>query len=98
MIAAMSGYASLGPEMFRRNFVISQINLLTLRDRQFCIGEVILEGTGICAPCSLMEKALGHGGYNAMRGHGGITARVIRPGKVQLGDNVSMLDAEIKGD
>ena len=36
-----------------------------------------------------MVEVLGEGGYNAVRGHGGITARVIAPGIAIIGDNVS---------
>ncbi len=88
MIASICGRASVLPEELRRNLVVSGINLLALKDRQFWIGNVLLEGTGICAPCSRMEATLGSGGYNAMRGHGGITARIIRTGTIALGDQM----------
>lgn len=74
------------PEQLRRNIVVSGINLLALKNQSFQLGEAVLESTGPCHPCSRMEEALGAGGYNAMRGHGGITARVISPGNVQVGD------------
>lgn len=78
------------PELVRRNIVVSSINLLALKDRTFQVGNVILEYTGLCHPCSKMEKALGAGGYNAMRGHGGITARVVESGRISVDDVVHM--------
>jgi len=87
-IAALTGHAAIPPEWLRRNLVVSGINLLALKDRRFRIGAVLLEGTGLCQPCSRMEEVLGPGGYNAMRGHGGITARVIESGVMCAGDRV----------
>lgn len=91
VIAALTGQATVPPEWLRRNLVISGINLLALRDRPFRIGGVLFEGTGPCAPCSQMEQVLGAGGYTAMRGHGGITARVLTGGTLRIGDRVEYL-------
>jgi len=68
--------------------VVSGLNLLALKGKQFRIGNVVLEYTGLCHPCSKMETALGPGGYNAMRGHGGITTRVVEAGDITVGDDV----------
>lgn len=75
----------------RRNIVISNLNLLALKEKQFKLGEeVILEFTGPCHPCSRMEENLGDGGLNAMRGHGGICAKVIKGGMIKLGDSIEV--------
>lgn len=87
VIEALTGQAVSG-EMLRRNLVIAGINLLALKNRQFNIGEAVLLATGLCHPCSYMEKVLGPGGYNAIRGHGGITAKVLKGGKIKIGDKV----------
>ncbi len=87
-VAGMLHRADLPPELVRRNLVISGINLLALKGKQFQVGNVLLEYSGPCEPCSRMETVLGPGGYNAMRGHGGITAKVIEGGTIHIGDSV----------
>ncbi|UFH55988.1 MOSC domain-containing protein [Spirosoma sp. KNUC1025] len=91
VVAALTGRNTLDPGLLRRNIVISGLNLLALKDHQLQIGEVILKVTGQCHPCSKMETALGPGGYNAMRGHGGLTAKVIKEGRIQVGNQVTVL-------
>ena len=88
VVASCLHRESVAPSLLRRNIVVSGINLLALKDKRFYVGEVLLEYSGLCHPCSKMERHLGAGGYNAMRGHGGITARVIKSGMIHLGDDV----------
>lgn len=88
VIARLMHREDLDPSLLRRNIVVKGINLLALNGATFSIGAVVLEGSGGCHPCSRMEEALGAGGYNSMRGHGGITARVIQSGSIRLGDEV----------
>lgn len=94
-LAAVAGFLRRGPvtpDLLRRNLVIEGINLLGLKGRRFRIGGAVLEYSGECHPCSRMETALGQGGYQAMRGHGGITARVLESGVMALGDALELLD------
>lgn len=88
VVAGILGRDTIDPALLRRNIVVAGINLLTLQDREFRIGDAVLLGTGPCAPCSRMEEALGRGGLNAMRGHGGITARIVTSGIIRLGDAI----------
>ena len=90
-IASHLGRDALAPELLRRNIVVAGINIAALKGRRFRLGSAVLEATGECHPCSRMEEILGPGGYNAVRGHGGITARVLEGGGVRVGDAVERL-------
>jgi MOSC domain-containing protein YiiM len=94
-IASYLGLEQLGPDRLRRNILVSGINLLALKNQRFQLGSALLVATGECHPCSRMEEVLGTGGYNAVRGHGGITARIIGAGQVQIGDRIRRVDDEV---
>lgn len=90
-ISAFLGRDAVAPELLRRNLVTRGINLIALKGQRFRIGTAVLEGSGDCAPCSQMEETFGLGGYNAVRGRGGITARILESGTVRVGDAVERI-------
>jgi MOSC domain-containing protein YiiM len=80
------------PGQLRRNIMVRGLNLIALKDRRFRIGGALLEYSGPCEPCGRIETNLGPGGYNAARGRGGITARVLEGAEVRVGDAVTRVD------
>ncbi len=101
-IASLLNKDQVAPALLRRNLVVTGINLIALKDKQFRVGEALLEYTGLCHPCSAMEATFGAGGYNAIRGHGGITAKIIESGTLQIGNSVRveavMRKAQLRND
>ena len=91
VIAQLARVANVDPVGLRRNLVVSGINLLALKNAKLQVGEAVLEIVGPCQPCSRMEEAIGPGGYAAMRGHGGMTARILTGGAIRTGDAVRAL-------
>ena len=90
-VGAMLGEGTIDPARVRRNVVVRGLNLLALKGKRFTVGDAVFEYTEPCHPCSQMEAHLGPGGYNAMRGHGAILARVLTSGDIHLGDPVRVL-------
>jgi MOSC domain-containing protein YiiM len=92
VISALVGREAT-PRLLRRTLVVAGINLGALRRARLRLGLMAeIEITGPCAPCSRMEEALGEGGYNAVRGHGGWCAAVLVPGPLSLGDEVTVVE------
>lgn len=92
VIAALT-HTKITPDMLRRNIVISGINLTALRHDTLHLGSAQIKLTKPCAPCSRMEKVIGPGGYNAMRGHGGWYAEIIQPGLIHEKDALTPVNA-----
>ncbi len=93
VVAALVGRDRVEPSQLRRNLVVRGINLVALMRTRFRIGAALLEGTGPCEPCRKLDHALGDGAFAAMRGHGGITARILESAVVRLGDHVGAASA-----
>ncbi len=92
VIAAVLGREAVEPGELRRNIAVSGINVHALQKRRFRLGDALLEGTGYCDPCELMDTSIGPGGLDAMAGHGGITAKVLEGGEVTLGAPLRPVD------
>jgi MOSC domain-containing protein YiiM len=90
-IAQQLGMDSIDPALLRRNLVISGMNLNLLRFQRLQIGEAIFETSALCDPCSRMDENLGKGDAAAMFGYGGLCAKIIQGGWIELGDEVVRL-------
>ncbi|MFZ4768124.1 MAG: MOSC domain-containing protein, partial [Roseimicrobium sp.] len=69
-----------GPGVFRRNIVVRGVDLNTLIGREFELQGVRFYGVEECSPCHWMNQAFGEGAMKALRGHGGLRARVLTDG------------------
>ena len=81
----------LAPGQLRENAVVSGIMLAGLEPgSQIEAGEVVLEVTGDCAPCRLVED-LRPGLEEAMKGQRGTLCRVMTGGIMRVGDVVALV-------
>ncbi len=78
--------------LFRRNIIISGINLCELIGKRFHIGEVEFEGMAHCNPCPWMNTVFGKGAYAQMKGRGGLRAKVVTGGELSLGETLLYSD------
>lgn len=73
-----------GPETFRRNAVVSGIDLNTLIGQEFEVQGIRFEGTQEAAPCYWMNQAFAEGAEEALQGRGGLRARILTDGILRI--------------
>lgn len=76
---------------FRRNVMVSGIDLNALVGKQFSIGDTELSGSEECSPCYWMDQAIGPGAFEWLKGRGGLRCRITRSGTLQTGSTVMKL-------
>ena len=76
---------SLGPELTRRNVIVSGVDLKALYGASFEINGIQFVGTVHCAPCPAMNRAIGAGATAALRGRGGLRAQLKSDGALKIG-------------
>ncbi|WOO42898.1 MOSC domain-containing protein [Rubellicoccus peritrichatus] len=83
---------SLDESAFRRNVMISGIDLNTLIGKQFTLGDIELSGSEECHPCYWMDQAIGDGAFEWLKGRGGLRCRITSPGRLQTGSTVLKIE------
>ena len=68
------------PSAFRRNVIVSGVDLRDLIGAEFEVGGVQFGGTGECAPCHWMDHAVCPGAERWLKGHGGLRAQIRTDG------------------
>jgi MOSC domain-containing protein YiiM len=79
----------------RRNVVTRDVDLRSLLETTFRVGEAGFRGTRPRPPCAHVERAAGEDGVaRALKeGRGGICADVVEPGTVRVGDEIRVEEA-----
>lgn len=83
------------PALLRRNLLVECHGAALSRGVSYRLGDMVFLVTGPCEPCSRIREVLGQDGLNAMRGHGGVTAKIIRGGKLGLGEPLIQLQYDL---
>jgi len=76
---------SMGPELTRRNVIVSGVDLKALYGVGFALQDIRFFGTGHCSPCPAMNRAIGESAFKALRGRGGLRAQVKSSGLLKVG-------------
>ena len=74
----------------RRNIVTRGIRLEDLRRKRFRIGEALLEYDRSRPPCRHVQDLSEPGMTRALKGRGGICARVVEGGKIRARDTIGV--------
>ncbi len=82
-LCAELGVHDKTPEVFRRNVVCAGVDLNTLTGTDFTVQGVAFQGCEECRPCTWMDRAFGNGAEHALRGRGGLRARILTPGMLR---------------
>lgn len=71
------------PAAYRRNILVSGVDLNSLIGKEFEVGGVRFLGTGEAAPCYWMDQAAAPGAHQALEGHGGLRVKILSDGVLQ---------------
>lgn len=81
------GVAELHPSAFRRNVLVSGIDLNSLIGKTFSLNGVRFSGSEEAAPCYWMNEACAEGVHQFLMGKGGLRCRILDDGELPLGQH-----------
>ena len=73
------------PDVFRRNVITQGLDLNALIGKEFEIQGVRFFGMEESKPCYWMDQAFAKGAEKALRGDGGLRARILTDGVLRVG-------------
>ena len=85
---AQFGIHDKGSEIFRRNIITEEVDLNTLIGTEFEVQGVRFFGTQESAPCHWMNTAFAPGAEDALKGRGGLRAKVLSDGVLRVSSDV----------
>jgi hypothetical protein len=74
----------LPPSVFRRNIITRGVDLNTLIGVEFEVQGVRFLGTQESTPCYWMNQAFAEGAEEALKGHGGLRAKILTDGILRV--------------
>lgn len=78
------GVTDRDPSVFRRNVLTEGEDLNRYIGREFELQGVRFEGVAECSPCYWMDRAFGEGAHEALNGRGGLRARILTDGILEV--------------
>jgi len=75
------------PSVYRRNVITAGLDLNALIGQEFELQGIRFLGTEECKPCYWMDHALAPGAEVALKGHGGLRAKILTTGTLRRHGN-----------
>lgn len=79
------GVGGESPGAARRNVLTEGVDLNALIGQRFTVQGVEFEGVCECSPCYWMDRAIAAGAEAALKGRGGLRARILTSGVLRAG-------------
>ncbi len=83
-LQARLGVTDKTPGVLRRNVITRGVDLADFYEREFELQGVRFFGVGECKPCHWMDHAFGPGAESALKGCGGLRAKILTTGRLAV--------------